>query len=580
MNFSGSGQSFEKVPVLVDTVDGDQVQARQKALLQSALLTLWRNRALLLAATVLGAFLGLAALVLMPKSYVADAVLQLDFSSDDVAKSKLPTGAAVEASALVEGEARLLRSRPMLNRVVRRLDLENDPEFAGKSSRPNWLANALGISNFQWNPYDRATATLSKAAAITNDNRSYLITVAVTASTPEKAALIANTIGYEYHVDRVHRRLKGAEGAAEGKLNELRLIFGEKHPVVQAATSELAAAQARTLATLRDIGVEKTGLPATLPDVIALPAQPIRLAVAPSGALPLIGAFLGLLASAGWALLGRPEFKTTRAELETAAITGERCYGTFAYVEHGGAACVDSTSPREVCAAAGLLDDTKSDQILAVTSVSEIDGRTRAASLLAEAAAEEGQRTLLIIGRSSKDTDNTSTTLDEILTTKKAMTGFLDSQTETLATVTSTYHTAAMVPDAFSSPAMLEFLLLARRHFHLIVLEIPAYLAASEPDQIARHSDSVVLVAEPGRTSAGLLKVGIGRLREAGARINGIILSRRVTSNAHPASFRFPMKWISGRLAPQAPGGHTEVSQSSVSDQGHATTNAITRHEG
>src|SRR5262249_49530891 len=136
----------------------------------------------------------LVALVFMAPRYTGEAIIQLDFvRNENVAGEKLQSTAAVDAAAVVDSSARIIRSRGTASGGVSALRLDNDPNYANLSLPAQALSHILSFfGRLAPTPRDIAITHLMKQIMVTNDPRSYLIAVAVTASDPERAARLAN----------------------------------------------------------------------------------------------------------------------------------------------------------------------------------------------------------------------------------------------------------------------------------------------------------------------------------------------------------------------------------------------------
>jgi uncharacterized protein involved in exopolysaccharide biosynthesis len=66
--------------------------------------------------------------------------------------------------------------------------------------------------------------------AVTNEARSYLISIAATSESPDEAARLANTVALEYLRGQLLQQLTDARAAAERDLAELSLVYGARHP--------------------------------------------------------------------------------------------------------------------------------------------------------------------------------------------------------------------------------------------------------------------------------------------------------------------------------------------------------------
>jgi uncharacterized protein involved in exopolysaccharide biosynthesis len=190
--------------------------------------------------------IGLAAITLvmagllvsqLPRQYSAEALVSPDlFVHDD--KSKRAPLASIEGASLVNSEASFISSPAMVRAVVSRLGLDGDPEFAapsaGISRGLGWVKGAILPESVVSSPFERAASRVGKRLAVTNNPRSYLISVSFTCSSPEKAANIANAFALEYLMQRLTDALTTA-----------RRIYGERHPSVVRAKAELEAARIR-----------------------------------------------------------------------------------------------------------------------------------------------------------------------------------------------------------------------------------------------------------------------------------------------------------------------------------------------
>ncbi|TIX46516.1 MAG: succinoglycan biosynthesis protein exop, partial [Mesorhizobium sp.] len=95
-----------------------------------------RSKALILSTTILGAALGVAIALSTPKKYEATAELIVDprdlkLTDRDLTQNVVASDATL---AIVENQVRVLTSGTVLNKVVDKLNLTNDPEFNGQGS--------------------------------------------------------------------------------------------------------------------------------------------------------------------------------------------------------------------------------------------------------------------------------------------------------------------------------------------------------------------------------------------------------------------------------------------------------------
>ncbi|UMY18609.1 exopolysaccharide transport family protein [Methylobacterium organophilum] len=196
---------------------------------QSAMKLIWRHRRLILIALAVGLVAGLAGVILIRKTYTADALIQLTFSRDEQSRSgssSQASGTAVEASSLVESEARLLRSRAVAHRVVKRLKLAEDPDFAPTlplSVRiESWLPEALRPAHAPRTAEvedsireDLIALALLQHLVVTNDTRSYVIAVSYSSSDAVRSARIVNAFIDEYINNNMETGVRAAQRTSD-----------------------------------------------------------------------------------------------------------------------------------------------------------------------------------------------------------------------------------------------------------------------------------------------------------------------------------------------------------------------------
>lgn len=288
--------------MFVETSAIDAPRIHYEHLVYSTLRVAWRHRRLVIA--VLGVALAtlLAALTFMAPKYTGEAIIQLDFvRSENVAGEKLQSTAAVDAAAIVDGSARIIRSRGTASAVVSALRLDNDPDYTQLSRAGRALSH---ISSFFGRPAptprDVAVTRLMKQITVTNDPRSYLITVAVTASNPERAASLANWVASEYLRGRLRAQATEAYAAAERELARLSAVFGPRHPTYLDALAKLDHLKETLESAGKDVATEQHDA-AVARDMVRFAAGqsllPAEAVMAPSGPNSLLLFVLTILAA-------------------------------------------------------------------------------------------------------------------------------------------------------------------------------------------------------------------------------------------------------------------------------------------
>lgn len=214
-----------------------------------------RARLIVLFPIVLAAIVA-AVVMMMPDRYEASAVVQIDPRQKSITKidSVIPDMKGDVAS--IESEVEIIQSRPIILEVIDILGLRNDPEFAAPSLYTRIL-ESLGIAapaserseRQPAPPRDQVADILEvetpgatqpktddiadaflKNLKVSRVRNTLLIDIRFQATSPEKAARIANTIAEVYLKDQIDSKSRGTATAArllEGKIREMRDTVAE-----------------------------------------------------------------------------------------------------------------------------------------------------------------------------------------------------------------------------------------------------------------------------------------------------------------------------------------------------------------
>ncbi|MBE7249531.1 MAG: hypothetical protein INR63_31735, partial [Actinomycetospora chiangmaiensis] len=204
-----------------------------------------RLRKTLVALPVAG-FLALgggAALLLTPQ-YTASTVLLIDPQGLMVVKDDLtPPGQASDASLiLVDSQMQVLSSDDVLRRVVARFDLADDPDFVGRPSLVgrflSGVAYVVGAGGGRASdPNLVALRSLRERLGVRRLERSFALTVSLTAGDPQRAADIAQGVVDTYlaYDGQVRGELASrAGGAITARLGQLQADVREAEDKAQA----------------------------------------------------------------------------------------------------------------------------------------------------------------------------------------------------------------------------------------------------------------------------------------------------------------------------------------------------------
>jgi uncharacterized protein involved in exopolysaccharide biosynthesis len=175
----------------------------------------------------------------LPRKYTAEVLLQPDLLLSEESAKDAPPRASIDGDSIVNGETRLISSPMMVRTVVKRLGLDQDPEFAAPSLLEK-LPQATMLS-----PLERATRRVWKNLKVSNESRTYIISVSFTASTPEKAASVANNFALEYLRVKAMQRLADRLTTTNNELTQQSASYGEKHPGILQLKGKIEAIRSR-----------------------------------------------------------------------------------------------------------------------------------------------------------------------------------------------------------------------------------------------------------------------------------------------------------------------------------------------
>lgn len=210
----------------------DAPRIHYERVVYDTLRVLWKHKPLVAAVLGIAVAALSVALVLIAPRYTGEAMIQLDFvRNETVAGERVQSTAAVDAAAVVDSAARIIRSRGTASAVVSVLGLDNDPAYTRLSLPERALSSLWSLFGLPAPTLrDLAVARLMRQITVTNDPRSYLITVAVTAPDPERAARLANWVASEYLRGRKRDQAIEAYAVAEREMAALSSVFGPRHP--------------------------------------------------------------------------------------------------------------------------------------------------------------------------------------------------------------------------------------------------------------------------------------------------------------------------------------------------------------
>jgi capsular polysaccharide biosynthesis protein len=223
--------------------------------------TVLRHRTLVMRFVAGGFAIAIVAMVTISPRYTSEALLQVNFSREEPnTTTKTQRIASMEAAAVVESALRILRSRALAGAVVSRLGLADDPEFAGQPSRLMrviWSVRRMfGLSANIPTAQDLAADRLAGALQVNIVPRSYVISIVISASEPQRAAQLANAVALEYLRGQQIQHLVDLQRTLERDFADMSALYGAYHPRSLDAKERLQELQ------IRIVGLRRVDMPA------------------------------------------------------------------------------------------------------------------------------------------------------------------------------------------------------------------------------------------------------------------------------------------------------------------------------
>jgi uncharacterized protein involved in exopolysaccharide biosynthesis len=184
---------------------------------------LWRRKLWPIALAVLFAIAAIAITMTMPDRYQATSQVLIDPRELKVLANEVsPQGLNSDSTtAYLESQTRIITSTNMLRRIVDREGLTKDSEY---TSAFGVLARLFPVSA-GGDQTLRVADQLGKNLWVKRGERTFVIDIAMTSTTPEKAARLANAFAAAYLEDQTNSRAEQARRtstALTSRLNELR----------------------------------------------------------------------------------------------------------------------------------------------------------------------------------------------------------------------------------------------------------------------------------------------------------------------------------------------------------------------
>jgi Mrp family chromosome partitioning ATPase len=542
-------------------IEQPSLRQNREAVAFNTLLVLWRRRWLLLGFVLVGLTVAVLALMKMEREYQSSAVIRLEFGADlPLLTTRQSSGSTVDAIAIVESEARVIRSDAMARRVISRLNLENDPAFVPKQGLMSRLLSTLALA-FPSEPLplsDQIATRLLNGLSISNDSRSYLISITYTDGTPEVASAIANAFADEYLQSRIEANQETAQQTSAwlaGQIQEKRaaLALSEKALLAEANQIDIRAREARQASLQAQVNTirerlrilaesyENVRLLLDLKPAAARVVIQARPANFPAGPKPVIvlgialGAALGF--GIGLALLLERRDTGFRTDLEVSSTVDTPCLGSVPEIAKNAPVAnrlAASVAVQEAATSAGFDSSSPFSKVAIIGSALPGEGKAFFIEELTQSLLTSGRRVLIIDAspRAARNMAEPMQALEPLLASAEARAVFFAEHQVSTCAVVCRASGLADSQEAFLASSFEEFLQQARSHFDRILIKSPPVLLLAESWLLSAHVDAFILVTRWNKTPRAVVRAALRRLSQRSVRVAGIVLSR-VVPNLH-----------------------------------------------
>lgn len=188
--------------------------------------------------TIPGTALAVAGLALMPSKYNATATILLENQRVNLFPNQsVVSELSLQTNAAIEGQLEILRSAAISRAVIKKLHLENDPEFAIAPGNGFLAALGMGKSALltQERRDNRLVEIFDKNRTIKRLGPSLAIEISFQSHNAERAAQVANAVVETYIADILASRRTAAHDAGgwlRDRLAELRVQVAEAESAV------------------------------------------------------------------------------------------------------------------------------------------------------------------------------------------------------------------------------------------------------------------------------------------------------------------------------------------------------------
>jgi succinoglycan biosynthesis transport protein ExoP len=518
---------------------------------------LYRHKAAVAGLTCLGILAAAAVSSVQKRVYQAHANIEVQPFNEaflDLRDIYPAAASSVDAPTYLQTQTELLQQDSLLEQVVHRLHLEDDPDYRGRQG---------------------AVAKLRQDIRIAPLRASRIIQIAADARTAPLAADLANAIALTFIEQGIRERQASARQTYRALLPQLEELRRAVRPV---GAGRLSAAQ-EVNRHLYDSVAQKAyhaQLASTIPLTnirLASPAMPPLIPDRPNTALNLaIGAVGGLLLAVAVVMLKEQRKPVLRAPgdagiylalPELGAIPQANTWSPSAMLFPRSSAARLRVERAALEERAGLSESFRATvasilsarnngsgpRVLLVTSSQPTEGKTTIVSNLGIALAGISNKVLLIDGDMRRprlhklfDEPN-SWGLSDVLREKNAVD---ELPLEVLAKRTSVPHlyllpSGAATDNIFGllhSGRLSRLLPIFREAFDFVLVDAPPCLEFADARIMARHAEELLLVVRANYTDRRTVQTAVHRLRCDNLPLMGVILNRWNSAPGDPYAYR------------------------------------------
>lgn len=513
-----------------------------------------RNKTIILSALLMAIAAAVAAHLLIPARYAAEAVVALDVRKTQVIELDRVISRLPQENPVLRTELDVISSRSMAETVMRRLNLEQDPDVPGATDAERTR-----------NLIDR----LVSSTRVSNDGRSYTIFIAYIASDPQRAALFANAYAESYLEYQTNAQTMAMRSAADWlgrKVDELRAKVQASDMAVEVFRANAGLVEIKGVALRNDAKVqldqlereatanraiyesylkrykqtiEQDGLAAPEARLISR-AQPPRAPSGP-GLFPLLALATVVGSGFGFAAAFLKERLDTRIRDRgmIEEITGLPVLGLIPKQEqHRRGRKSKESAPKtahdealeKLQATLRYSRQTREAKVLSLTSCGAAEERNGFCMALAASIAQSGRKVIVIDAelrlRSTASLFGMPRALGlgELSGQMPTLPEIIRTNSTTKVDLITTPPTAHQSPRVLSSDAFRPLLHELRQRYDTVLIDTPPVNVCADAATVGGLADVSILVVRWGGTTNELLAAAVNQLRLWGVDLAGIVV--------------------------------------------------------